>query len=100
MRRKNKKREGRIIRVSHDIEDLLFAHRSGRESFDKTLRRILGLPVRKGDEPERRTYFLIESARKYHVFMDKKEARGAAIQLAIRAGRKKPESVIRTVELP
>ena len=94
------KRKGPVIRVSHDVERFLTRHRRKKESFDAILRRYFGLPDKRGNPQDLRTYFVIPNDDKPIVFTEEPDARGFAIQLAIRQNRKKTERAIEVREVP
>lgn len=93
-KKKQKKRLSRIIRISRPVDEWLTQHRRGKESFDTTLRRLFGLADKKGTPPETRTYFILDNEGEPFAYCDRASARGAAITLAIRKSKKRPERIL------
>lgn len=75
--------------------------RPNEESYDSVLRRFLGLPDRrgKGRRQELKTFFIVPNEGQPMVFLEEAEARGAAIMLAVRKKREKPEAAIEVREV-
>lgn len=91
-----RKQKGKVVRLGQDVHDFLRRRRKKGESWDAFFRRIIGLPTRKGESQEKKTFWLLESARIF--FSTEKEARGHAILTAVQKGRKKAEVPIKVSE--
>lgn len=95
-----KKRPGRVIRVSRDIELFVNKRRRTKESFDSCLRRLLGLPLRgTKDKPAKRQEVWVLKQPTLAVFENEADARGSAVITAVRSKRKKPEAPKKFVEM-
>jgi hypothetical protein len=64
------------------------------ESFDAFLRRFFGLPSRKGEPQELKKYYVLPNEGEPLIFLNKAEARGAAVIRAVRRGTRKAEPVL------
>ena len=96
-----RKKKGRVVRLSKEVETYLSRKRKGSESFDSILRRVFGLPDRKGNEQPLKTYYVIDNGGKSPIIKrDKAEAKGEAIILAVRKDSKKTERVLTVREVP
>lgn len=83
MKTKQKKKLGRVVRISPFLDDLVTKKRLPRESIAATLERLLG---RSSDA---KIYFILPEAR--IVCETIEEARGKAILIAVKSGMKKPK---------
>ena len=79
---------GKVIKVSAEVYRHLTALKRGREGYDACLRRQFGLPSRKGYPQSVRSYFVIDSPDMLIIRRSKSEARGDAIMLAVKKGKK------------
>ena len=94
---------GMVVRVSEDLEQALKKRRRKRESYDALLRRCLGLPDKKG-KPQSpyqilHTYWAIHNEGAPMVFMSQADAKGAAIQLAVKNKLGRIPRVFRVTEV-
>lgn len=85
----SKQKPGKVIRVDPMIWKYLSQNRKPKETVSALIRRLVGLPPRKGAN--------IQSGYRYYILPESKivcdsieEARGQAILRAIKAGKKKP----------
>jgi hypothetical protein len=71
-------------------------HKHGykQESFDACLRRLFGLPDKKGNAQPLRTYWIVPNGTEPKAFLTSADARGHAIVLATKKGHKKADTVI------
>lgn len=91
--------KGKPIRLSNKVLETLDKKKKGRESYDAILRRVLGLPTRKGLEQSLRTFWLLPS--KLIVRSSRAEAKGEAVLQSVQQGKKKVmEAPIKVVEMP
>lgn len=92
--------KGRPVRLSDDIYNLLDKKRSRftkRLSFDCLLRRVFGLPNRRGEpQPLVEGWLEVNSGKFY---LDEADARGAAVIEAARARTKKVKRPLRMREV-
>lgn len=95
----DEKNKGRVIRLSKATENYLTQRRHGDESPNETLKRILGLPNRRGEEQKLKRYYVIPNGNSPLVRMTLAEARGEAILIATRKKLKKAEAVIVVQEI-
>lgn len=100
MSENKKPKKGRVIRLSPEVELFLRKHRKKSESFDATLRRRFGLPTRKGEPQELGIFFVLENSGRPLIFTEEPEARGFAVELAIRKRTRKAERVLTVQEIP
>jgi hypothetical protein len=85
---KARPKPGKVLRVDPLIWKFLSDRRKPKETNSALVRRLMGLPPRKGDATEAKTWFILpESKVACHTI---EEARGAAIVIAVRTGKKKP----------
>lgn len=95
--RRKRASKGSPIRISDEVRGILEKKRQGRISFDELLRRMLGLPDRKG---ERRAilegWLEVNSG---HFYFDEAEARGASVIAAAKAKTRKVKQPIRMREV-
>lgn len=89
-----KKKPGKIVRIDPALERLVEAKRRGRESVSATLRRLVGLPSRKGGI-DVKVFYVLPS----HAHASIEEARGAAVLEKIRQKKTKAESPIELREI-
>lgn len=82
-----KPKPGKVVRVDPMIWKFLGSQRKPKETVSAALRRLLGLPSRKGEDPQGIIYILPESG---IVCQTLAEARGEAILRAVKRGKKKP----------
>lgn len=80
---KQKPKAGRVIRVKPDTWAFISMHRLENEPFDDLIKRLIEPPKLLG-----RRYFVLPEAGV--VCQTKAEARGVAITLAVKQGKKKP----------
>lgn len=85
----------KVIRLSPELIALLNSKLMRSESFDNLLRRLLGLPANKYSDRIALTFWVIDDGG--HSFTDEAVARGEAIRLAVKSG-KKPYSIIKVRE--
>ena len=93
-----RKQKGKVVRLGYNVHEALRRRKTKGESWDAFFRRLMGLPTRKGEVQDKKTYWLLESARL--IFDTEKEARGHAILDAVRDGRgaRKVEAPIKVSE--
>lgn len=96
---RRKKKEGKVIKISHFLANYLRKRGSRGESFDSILRRHFGLPDRKG-KPNKLAYYYVVPGEKPIIRTDLAEARGEAIVQAARKGLKKAVAVLTLREVP
>lgn len=98
--RRKRASKGRLIRVSDEVFNLLHKKRarfSKRMSWDCLLRRMFGLPTRKGDpQPLVEGWLEVNTGQFY---LDEAEARGASVVAAARAKTKKCKQPLRMKEV-
>lgn len=82
-------RQGKVVRVSDEVHDLLSRKKTEFRSWDALLRCLLGLGPRKGVLPRLREVWLVAGCSRY--FEKLSEARGESIKQAVRSGSGKPE---------
>lgn len=92
---KARKRESKLIRISKNVLTLLDSKR-GSGSYDLILRRLLGLPGKKG-ESAIKEYYLLLGANK--IFSEAADARGQALVRAVKLKQEKPERLVRVREV-
>jgi len=91
-----RKQKGNVVRMGYDVHEALRRRKKKGESWNKFFRRVFCLPGRDGKEPERRSYWLLESTKV--LFASEKEARGHAILVAVGKGKRKAETPIKVSE--
>ncbi len=100
------KKEGRVIRLSKELDEHLAGLMRKKEGYDSLLRRYFGLPRRKDRTPQPlRTYFIVDSESSLIARKKISEARGDVILLAVRRGQRlsdkqKKDAVITVREVP
>ena len=92
--------KGKVVRISPSVRTFLNNKRLKKESYDACLRRLHGLPSRKGRPQPLPIFYVLENEGQPAVFLDEAEAKGFAIRLAVRRQRKKTERVIPVQEIP
>lgn len=92
-------KSGRAVKLSKEV--IAWLEKNQRrindkriESYDEILRRLFGLPTRRGERQPTLTYFVLPNEGEPLIFQDKAEARGAAVIRAVRRGLKKAEAVV------
>ena len=85
-------KESHAIRISPELNSELLKLRRRLESYDNIIRRLLGMPVSKYKEYTAKIMFAIDDGT--HLFEDEAVARGEAIRLAVKSG-KKPSPILR-----
>ena len=93
-----RKQKGKVVRLGYDVHEAMRRRKTKGESWDAFFRRLMGLPTRKGEAQDKKTYWLLESVKR--VFLTEKEARGHAILEAVKDGRssRKVEAPIKVSE--
>lgn len=91
--------KGKVIRLSKAAENYLKKRQHDDEKLNDTLRRILGLPNRRGEAQPLRIYYVVPNGHAPIVRLSLAEARGEAILLATRKKLKKAEAVIIVQEM-
>lgn len=91
-------RTGKVVRLSRLILAYVESRKRGRESLDGTLRRVFGLPDRKGSEQPLRTYFILDNGGRPLVRYSEEEARGEAVIQAVKRGDRTYEKPIKVRE--
>lgn len=91
-----RKQKGKVVRLGASVYARLVVKKKDGESWDSLMRRLLGLATKKGIEQPKKTYWLLPNAKL--IFDTEKDARGMAVLLAVKAGRKKPEAPIKVSE--
>lgn len=97
---KLRKKYGKAVRISLDVKNYLEKRQRGTESYDSILRRLFGLPTRKGDTQPLGLLFVIPNGEAPITKLTLAEARGQAILRAARRGSKKAEAVLTYQEVP
>lgn len=99
-RRRKKASKGRVIRISDDVYKILNERRLKglRLSWDEYIRRMIGLPTRKGEPQILLEGFLEKNTGKF--FLDEAEARGQSVLEAARKKTKKFLAPIKMREVP
>lgn len=95
-----RKKYGKAVRISQDVKTYLEKRQRGTESYDAILRRLFGIPTRKGETQLLKVYYVVPNESNPIVRKTLAEARGEAILLATKRGIKKAESVITVQEVP
>lgn len=98
-----KKKRSRVIKISTLVEAYLLKRQRKEESFDSILRRQFGLTSRKKEQNNSlRTFFVVPNGERPKISTDEAEARGFAIQEAVRrkSDTRKAEAVILVREVP
>ena len=90
---------GKPIRISDDVTNFLNRKRRKNESYDSLLRRVFGLPDKSGNAQELKVYWVIDNSGDPQAYVEESIARGDAVRLAIRAGKKKTERVFEVREI-
>jgi len=91
--------KGKPVRLSYLVLETLDKKRRGKEGFDAVLRRLLGLPNRRGTAQILRSFWLLPQ--KLIVRKSRAEAKGEAVLASVRSGKKKVmEAPIRVTETP
>lgn len=99
-RERARTRTSRLVRLSAVVLRHLKEKAQKRESADLTLRRLLGLPDKKGKAQTLELYYVIPNGGDPKISRDLAEARGEAILLAAGKGLKRAERIITVQELP
>lgn len=94
--RRRKASKGKLIRVSDEIYALLNRNRS-RASWDCLLRRIFGLPNRKGEPQPLLIGWLEVNTGQF--YLEEAEARGASVMVSAKAKTKKFRQPIKMREV-
>lgn len=92
-----KKPKSKVVRVSETVLDEANRLKKGKETLDSILRRVLGLPTRKGIPQHLLELWLVPSSGFVHT--DKAKAKGEAVKQAVKKGRLHPEKLIRLREV-
>lgn len=87
-----KKKEGTIVRLSDAVMEFLSRQRRGRESIDRSLRRLLGIPNRKGVAEYSLLWALPSD-----LFTDKGEATGEAIRRKVQTKAERKEAPVAVI---
>lgn len=98
-----RQQQGKIIRISHDIETFLNKRRKKEElnaSYDSLLRKHFGLNTIKGLKQPLQTLFIVFDGKMPLVFMKRSEARGMAVQIATMNGKQKADAIMEVREVP
>jgi len=95
--RKRKASKGKPIRLSDEVRGVLEKKRQGRMSWDALLRKMLGLPDRKGVvQPLIEGWLEVNSGL---FFFEEADARGASVVAAAKTKSKKVKQPIRMREV-
>lgn len=94
-----KKKAGKVVRLSKEVEVHIRKRQHAGESFDATLRRMFGIRGRKGQKNDLRVYYILPNGTAPKVSTNLAEARGEAIILATKKGLKKAEAVLTVQEI-
>lgn len=97
MAKKSKNLNSSVVRLSKEVLKETNRLRVGKETTDSIIRRLLGLPTRKGIPQHLLELWLVPSSGFVHT--DKAKAKGEAIKQAVKLGKGKPESIIRLREV-
>lgn len=96
--KKAKKSKGRVIRVSDAVYAALVRKKQpSRMSWDSLLRKMLGMPDRRGREQKLYEGYFVPGLGK--VFEELPKARGEAVKYAVLRGSKKPPKPIPVREI-
>lgn len=95
-----RKKYGKAVRISQDVKTYLEKRQRGEESYDAILRRLFGIPTRKGEAQPLKIYYVVPNEASPIIRRTLAEARGESIIVATKKGIKKAESVITVQELP
>jgi len=103
LKSRTKRDKGKPVRLSSEVLKYIkrYERLSGqrtREGYDSILRRLFGLPTRKGEKQKKETFWLPLGGKR--VFRDKADAAGEAVLLAHKSGKKKTKRVIMLKEWP
>lgn len=93
------KERGPVLRIPKLVENHLRKRQHAGEKLNDTLRRVLGLPTRRGKKQELRTYYVVPNGESPVIRLSMAEARGEAILLATRKRLKKAEAVVTVQEI-
>lgn len=93
---KKRKQKGKVVRLGASVYARLLVKKRDGESWDSLMRRLLGLANKKGIEQTKRTYWILPQAKL--IFDNEKDARGMSVVIAVKAGKKKPESPLKVSE--
>lgn len=97
---KQRKKYGKAVRISLDVKNYLEKRQRGSESYDSILRRLFGLPTRKGEAQPLRILYVVPNGEAPITKSTLAEARGQAILLAAKRGAKKADAVLTFQEVP
>jgi len=103
-RKKSKATAGgsQVVRLSESVLAYLGKRQRDEEPLDATLRRLFGLPTKKGDPQPLTTVYVVMDESNPQAFFNKGEARGAAISAGVKKGTvwNKVPQVITCQEVP
>lgn len=102
-RKRSTQDKGKPVRLSSQVLQFIKKYErlnedKTKESYDSILRRLFGLPTKKGEKQEKETFWLPLGGKK--VFRDRADAAGEAVLLAHKKGLKKTKRVIMLKEWP
>lgn len=97
---------GKPVRVSWEVYNFVQKYAKEKkpdgtpfkESFDSILRRLFGLPTKKGDDQSLRVFWTVPGQKK--LYEDRADAAGASVLLAHKSGKRKARKPIRLKEFP
>ena len=95
-----RKTQAKAVKLTADVIGRLDRKRRKGESYDSMLRRQFGFPSRKGEPQPLQEFFVLPNDGQPLIFLSEAEARGAAITLAVRKGKRKTEAVVTAREVP
>lgn len=92
-------KKGKVIRCSTEVIHHMESMKKPREGWDAFIRRLLGMPTRKGEPQEKGsiTYYLVESSGK--VYRSLSQARGEAVRQAVANKTTGPEPIVKLKRL-
>jgi len=97
---KKKKPRGKVIKLSLELSAYLKSRMSRGEGYDAVIRRLLGLPTRKGEPQGLAEFYVVPNDGKPIIRLTLAEARGDAILQATKKKLKKAERVLTVREVP
>ena len=93
---KQDNRKGCAIRLSNEVLNVLGRKMRKGESYDNLMRRMLGMPTKKAKPQPIEVFWLLPKA--LTVKKTLAEARGEAIILAVRRGKKNAEKPMKVIQ--
>lgn len=97
-KRRKEPDKGKPVRLSWEVLKYVKRYAGAKESFDSVLRRLLGLPTKKGEKQELRVFWTVPGQKK--LYEDRADAAGESILLAHKSGKRKAKKPIKLKEFP